>query len=94
MNALKKLSFAVPVCSHTISPSIGFNSMTREYLPLKLPEDAMRWLQFRARVMTCFMKDIRAMLDKAGEDRGRRLKISVRTDHRDCLRHGLDIQDG
>ncbi len=67
----------------------------REYgvSPLKLPEDDMRWLKFRARVMTCFMRDVRAMLDRAGEDRGRKLRISVRVDHRDYLRQGLDIQE-
>ena len=59
--------------------------------PLDLPEDDRRWLRYKARVMTGFLWKLRWILDDVQEDRGKRLEISVRVDHRYYFKQGLDV---
>ncbi|MBC7236485.1 MAG: family 10 glycosylhydrolase [Chloroflexi bacterium] len=62
--------------------------------PLELDEWDERWLTFRARVMTRFMTDLRARLDRVGVRRGVRLRIGsvVPAEPAECRFYGLDVE--
>lgn len=46
----------------------------------------------RAEVMTGFVRSVRAMLDQAGQRKGRRLGLSARVDWREYRRWGCDVE--
>lgn len=60
--------------------------------PRALPADDSRWRQLRAEVMTCFLRDVRALLDAAGKRKGRYLRLSARVDWREYRALGCDIE--
>lgn len=60
--------------------------------PRDLPTDDPRWLQFRADIMTEFVRSVRALLDDAGKRKGRRLGLSARVDWREYRQWGCDIE--
>ena len=60
--------------------------------PRELAADDARWLELRCDVMTGFLKDIRALLDKAGERKGRHLGLSARVDWKQYRQWGCDIE--
>lgn len=54
------------------------------------PDDA-RWLQLRADVMTGFLRDVRKLLDEAGQKKHRHLGLSARVDWKEYQLHGCDL---
>jgi hypothetical protein len=68
--------------------------------PRQLPEDDLRIPEHRATVMTAFIRQVRALLDTAGEHCGRRLELSITAPATKNVNlfHGLDLrrwaQDG
>jgi hypothetical protein len=59
--------------------------------PRTLPADEPRWLQLRADVMTGFLREIRQMLDAAGERKHRHIGLAARIDHREHRMLGCDV---
>ncbi len=59
---------------------------------LKVSADDPRWFPLRAEFMTGFVRDARAILDAAGEKKGRRLGLSVRIDWQKYQHWGCDIE--
>ncbi len=60
--------------------------------PRKLRADDPRWLKLEAEVMTGFLREVRQAADEAGAAKRRRLRISVRVDHKQYRAWGLDIE--
>jgi len=48
------------------------------------------WLRFRCKYLTAFVRDLRLRLDQAAQQRGRKLRLSCRTDWRFPLEAGID----
>ena len=59
--------------------------------PRALPLNDARWLALRAEIMTIFLREVRQLLDEAGEKKGRRLGLSARIDWREHRAVGCDI---
>lgn len=59
--------------------------------PRVLAADDPVWLQFRAAIMTGFLREVRALLDEAGKKKGRHLGLSARVDWREHLKAGCDV---
>lgn len=79
-------------------PFFGYEEPLVRSFQAKYGEDARqvkpddpRWLRLRSDVMTNFVREVRAMLDEAGEKRGRRLGLSARVDWREYRTWGCDI---
>lgn len=74
-------------------PLIAAYRAARGRDPRALPERDPDYLQFRAAVMTDFMRDLRRLVDAAGARRGRRLEITahVLNDLPTNLFFGLDL---
>lgn len=60
--------------------------------PRTLPAADPRWLKLRAEIMTGFVRDVRALLDVAGEKKGRRLGLSARVDWKAHPALGCDVE--
>lgn len=60
--------------------------------PRTLPADDERWFRLRAEIMTGFVRDVRALLDAAGAQRGRRLGLSARLDWKAHRSWGCDLE--
>ena len=62
--------------------------------PRTLPDDDPKLIQARCAVVTTFLREIRAMLDAEGADRGTKLELSamVYADEADNRRLGLDLE--
>ncbi len=60
--------------------------------PLKLPENDIRWIHFKTKIMTDFIRKVRKLMDKSQKLKDKKLELSVRVDHRDYLKQGLDIK--
>ncbi len=60
--------------------------------PRTLPADDSRWLHLRAEVMTNFLREIRKMLDVAGEKKHRHIGLAARVDWRDHRALGCDVE--
>jgi hypothetical protein len=59
--------------------------------PRKLPDLDSRWLQFRADVMTGFIRQVRGLVDEGSRRKSRPLGLSARIDHRFTLEWALDV---
>jgi len=59
--------------------------------PLAVPEDE-RWYGLCAEVMTGFVRDVRRVLDEAGQAAGRRLTLSASFDCANYRQQGLDVE--
>lgn len=59
--------------------------------PRTLPADDLRWFELRAEIMTGFLRDVRALLDEAGKQRGRHLGLSARIDWREHRALACDV---
>ena len=59
--------------------------------PREVAADDPRWLQLRADLMTGFFRDVRKVLDKAGQKKGRHLGLSARVDWKESKAWGCDI---
>ena len=64
--------------------------------PLTLDEKDPRWLKYRARVMTQFMREVREAMDEASETQGRKRPIEVSaivtSSEDENLFYGLDLE--
>ena len=63
--------------------------------PRKISETDPRWLRYRARALTQFMKELRAEMDQAAQElkQKKRLKISAVVPRGpENLRHGMDLE--
>lgn len=60
--------------------------------PRTLPANDSRWFQFRAEIMTDFVREVRRLLDAAGEKKGRRLGLSARLDWKAYRSWGCDLE--
>lgn len=60
--------------------------------PKTLPDDDERWLAFRCRVMTDFMREVRRTVDAAAKKKGRHIGVSVRVDHKLHRLWGCDVE--
>jgi hypothetical protein len=60
--------------------------------PRDLPADDPRWLALCCELMTEFVRSARALLDAAGQQKGRRLGLSARVDWREYRAWGCDIE--
>lgn len=54
--------------------------------------DPERWHRYRARFMTQFVRDLRAIADEAADRLGHPVRLSARIDHDQHLEHGLDVE--
>lgn len=59
--------------------------------PREVAADDPLWLQLRADLMTGFLRDVRQLLDDAGQKKGRHLGLSARVDWKECKNWGCDI---
>lgn len=59
--------------------------------PRELAGDDPRWLQLRGDIMTGFLRDVRKLLDDAGQKKGRHLGLSARVDWKEYKTWGCDI---
>ncbi|MBX7207821.1 MAG: family 10 glycosylhydrolase [Verrucomicrobiaceae bacterium] len=59
--------------------------------PRNLATDDPRWLQLRAGIMTGFLRDVRKILDDAGQAKGRHLGLGARVDWKEYKTWGCDI---
>jgi len=61
--------------------------------PRDLPDDDPRWLDFKADIMTAFMKKLRADLNEVGAAQGRTIELSASVEgrERDLRRTGIDV---
>lgn len=57
-----------------------------------VPQDDPRWFPLRFEHMTRFVRDVRQLLDEAGERKGRHLGLSVRIDWQKYPTWGCDIE--
>lgn len=60
--------------------------------PKTLPDADERWLAFRCRGMTDFMREVRRAVDTAAKAKGRYLGVSVRVDHKQYRLWGCDVE--
>jgi len=60
--------------------------------PKTLPDDDERWLAFRCRVMTDFMREVRRTVDAAVKKKNRNIGVSVRIDHKLYRLWGCDVE--
>ena len=68
----------------------------REYglNPRELPADDPRWLRYRARELTQFMRDVRQAMDETGAARGRRLGVTAvaLSGEQENLQNAMDLR--
>lgn len=60
--------------------------------PRTLDTSDARWVQLRCDVMTGFLRDVRTMLDEAGQRRGRRIGLSARVEWNAYKARGCDVE--
>ena len=60
--------------------------------PLKVTSVDPRWDSIKAKYMTAFVAETRAILDEAGEKKGKRIGLSVRVDWEKYKTWGCDIE--
>ncbi len=57
-----------------------------------VPDTDPRWVPLRYELMTAFVRDVRKLLDDAGQKKGRRLGLSVRIDWKKYPLWGCDVE--
>lgn len=80
-------------------PFIGYEPAATELFrqrhhisPTEIPEDDLRWQEFKSEIMTNFVKAVRRDLDEVGRTKGKRLELSASVEgrERELLLTGID----